>query len=44
MLEPDVNIDALGLFVEHARPLEASAVSLDLGARLDRVVSAADRD
>ncbi len=39
---PDVNIDALGVFVEHARPL-GSAMSLDLGARLDRVVSAADR-
>ena len=39
---PDVNIDAVGLFVEHARPL-GTAVSLDLGARLDRVTSFADR-
>ncbi|MEZ5289568.1 MAG: TonB-dependent receptor [Vicinamibacterales bacterium] len=38
---PDVNIDAVGAFVEHARPL-GTRVSLDLGGRLDRVVSAAD--
>jgi iron complex outermembrane receptor protein len=39
---PDVNIDAVGLFVEHARPL-GTRVSLDLGGRLDRVATAADR-
>jgi len=38
---PDVDIDAVGLFVEHARPL-GDLVSLDLGARFDRVATAAD--
>ncbi|MGE0123761.1 MAG: TonB-dependent receptor [Vicinamibacterales bacterium] len=38
---PDVDIDAVGLFAEHARPL-GDTVSLDLGARLDRVATAAD--
>lgn len=39
---PDVDIDAVGVFAEHARAL-GSRVSLDLGARLDRVTSTADR-
>ncbi len=39
---PDVNIDSVGVFVEHARPL-GTTVSLDLGGRLDRVATAADR-
>ena len=39
---PDVNIDAVGVFIEHARPL-GTTVSLDAGARLDRVATTADR-
>ncbi len=38
---PDVNIDTVGAFIEHARPLSSWA-SLDLGGRLDRVATAAD--
>jgi len=40
---PDVDIEAVGVFVEHARPL-GTRVSLDLGARVDRVSTAADRN
>ena len=39
---PDVDIDAVGVFAEHARAL-GTRVSLDLGARVDRVTSTADR-
>lgn len=39
---PDVNIDSAGIFVEHARAL-STKVSLDLGGRVDRVTTAADR-
>lgn len=38
---PDVNIDSIGVFVEHARPL-ASRTALDLGGRIDRIRSSAD--
>lgn len=38
---PDVDIDAVGLFAEHARPL-GGRLALDLGARLDRVATTAD--
>jgi iron complex outermembrane receptor protein len=39
---PDVNIDSAGLFVEHARALGAR-VAIDLGGRLDRLATTADR-
>ena len=39
---PDVDIDSVGVFAEHARAI-GSRVSLDLGARLDRVATSADR-
>ncbi|MDH4065493.1 MAG: TonB-dependent receptor [Acidobacteriota bacterium] len=38
---PDVHVDTVGLFVEHARAL-GTRTSLDLGGRLDRIRSAAD--
>jgi len=38
---PDVNIDTVGLFVEHTRGLGAKT-SLDVGGRLDRIRSTAD--
>ena len=38
---PDVNIDAVGLFAEHPWVL-GSRTALDLGARVDRMTSAAD--
>lgn len=39
---PDVDITSGGVFVEYARAL-GSRVSIDLGARVDRLTSAADR-
>lgn len=39
---PDTNIDSVGVFAEHARPL-GSRLALDLGGRVDRVASSADR-
>lgn len=38
---PDVNVDSAGVFVEHARAL-GSRVALDLGGRVDRIVTTAD--
>jgi len=38
---PDVNVDSAGMFIEHARPL-GSRMALNLGGRVDRIVSAAD--
>ncbi|MGE3513241.1 MAG: TonB-dependent receptor, partial [Vicinamibacterales bacterium] len=39
---PDVNIDSVGVFAEHTRPV-GSRMALDLGGRLDRIASSADR-
>ena len=39
---PDVNTDAAGVFVEHGRVL-GSRASLDLGGRIDRIATFADR-
>ncbi len=38
---PDVNVDSVGAFVEHARAL-GTRVAIDLGGRVDRVATAAD--
>lgn len=38
---PDVDIDSVGVFLEHARPLTSRA-AVDVGGRVDRVASTAD--
>ena len=38
---PDVNIDSVGAFVEHARAI-GTRVALDFGGRIDRIATAAD--
>jgi iron complex outermembrane receptor protein len=38
---PDVNVDSVGAFAEHARPL-GSRFALDVGGRVDWIASAAD--